>query len=458
MHLTMKKKLLLSNMMTLAFAAIIGIIGLGSIQTLDESMDAISANGEVIKLQLEADQLHDRLYADILALLLATEKNDADRQQHIQKEVAQHIDLFQTLIHEIDVIARDDETVAQSMNRLRPDIEAYLKISADTALLASDKKTLRAMHGEFLSSFRVLEKSMAEFSDLVAKNSASSLVIGDAAVVASKTTIIAICLLSVLAMLASGYFISRSITRPLGEAVDFADRIANGDLATRMAIDPRDRTEAGNEMAAVAANEAGKGGAVVPRLVDTMDSLNASSSKVVDIIGAIDGVAFQTNILALDAAVEAARAGEQGRGFADVAAEVRNLALRSENAAHDIKTLIGNSVGQVEAGSMLVSQAGATMKEIVDSIQHVTDIMGEIASASGEQEAGIGRIGQAISNLDSVALNDQAGSLAQLVPEFRLAETEQTRARPMLPQPAAQPMVPRRRKSDRLHRMQALLR
>ena len=121
-----------------------------------------------------------------------------------------------------------------------------------------------------------------------------------------------------------------------------------------------------------------RGGAVVAQVVDTMDAINASSRKIVDIIGVIDGIAFQTNILALNAAVEAARAGEQGRGFAVVATEVRNLAQRSAAAAKEIKALIGDSVDKVDAGSALVNQAGMTMSEVVDSIRRVTDIMGEI--------------------------------------------------------------------------------
>ena len=169
-----------------------------------------------------------------------------------------------------------------------------------------------------------------------------------------------------------------------------------------------------------------------------MNSIDASSKKIVDIIAVIDGIAFQTNILALNAAVEAARAGEQGRGFAVVATEVRNLAQRSAAAAREIKILIGNSVDKVEIGSQLVSEAGATMDEIVASVKRVTDIMSEISSASGEQEAGIEQINQAIGAMDAVtqqnaalveeaaaaaeSLQDQATELAQTVSIFKVDE------------------------------------
>jgi len=197
-----------------------------------------------------------------------------------------------------------------------------------------------------------------------------------------------------------------------------------------------DNARQANVLAASASDVASKGGEVVAHVVETMDSINASSKKIVDIIGVIDGIAFQTNILALNAAVEAARAGEQGRGFAVVATEVRNLAQRSAAAAKEIKALIGDSVEQVEAGSKLVGQAGATMDEIVASVKRVTDIMGEITSASSEQEAGIGQINEAINQMDvatqqnaalveeaaaaSGSLHDQADNLAQVVQVFKL--------------------------------------
>jgi methyl-accepting chemotaxis protein len=173
-----------------------------------------------------------------------------------------------------------------------------------------------------------------------------------------------------------------------------------------------------NQLAQSASEVAVKGGDVVGRVVDTMASINASSRKIVDIISVIDGIAFQTNILALNAAVEAARAGEQGRGFAVVASEVRSLAQRSASAAKEIKSLIDDSVGKVDAGSQLVGQAGQTMQEVVASIGRVTGIMGEIAAASQEQTRGIEQVNQAITQMDQVtqqnaALVEEAAAAAQ---------------------------------------------
>ena len=190
-------------------------------------------------------------------------------------------------------------------------------------------------------------------------------------------------------------------------------------------------------LAAQASSVAEKGGEVVRQVVDTMQDINQSSQKIADIIGVIDGIAFQTNILALNAAVEAARAGEQGRGFAVVASEVRSLAQRSAQAAKEIKGLIGDSVDKVASGARLVSEAGTTMGDIVQSVKRVSDIIGEITAAANEQSTGIGEVNQAVSNLDQMtqqnsalveqsaaaaqSLREQADQLAQAVAVFNVS-------------------------------------
>ncbi|MFT4101610.1 MAG: methyl-accepting chemotaxis protein [Burkholderiaceae bacterium] len=178
-----------------------------------------------------------------------------------------------------------------------------------------------------------------------------------------------------------------------------------------------DNARQADQLASGASEVARRGGGVVEQVVRTMTEIAESSNRIVDIIAVIDGIAFQTNILALNAAVEAARAGEQGRGFAVVAAEVRNLAQRSSEAAHEIKTLIEDSVGRVRNGTQLVDQAGDTMREIVTAIQRVTGIMGEITIASQEQSAGIDQINLAITAMDettqrNAALVEQAAAAA----------------------------------------------
>ncbi len=203
-----------------------------------------------------------------------------------------------------------------------------------------------------------------------------------------------------------------------------------------------DNARQANQLAETASQVASKGGAVVSDVVNTMSEINDSARKIADIIGVIDGIAFQTNILALNAAVEAARAGEQGRGFAVVATEVRSLAQRSAAAAKEIKLLIDDSVNKVEQGNKQASQAGTTMREVVSSVQRVTDIMSEISAASREQSQGIEEVNLAITQMDETtqqnaalveqaaaaakSLQDQAGHLEELVNQFQLDGVRRT--------------------------------
>ena len=203
-----------------------------------------------------------------------------------------------------------------------------------------------------------------------------------------------------------------------------------------------------NQLAIGAASVASQGGDVVGKVVTTMTDIEQSSKKIAEIISVIDGIAFQTNILALNAAVEAARAGEQGRGFAVVASEVRTLAQRSANAAKEIKGLIETSVDKVADGSALVNQAGATMAEIVSSVQRVTDIMAEISAASQEQSAGIEQVNQTITQMDEAtqqnaalveeataaarSMEEQAQGLTESVAVFKLHATVDTPVRNMI--------------------------
>ncbi|MES2320674.1 MAG: methyl-accepting chemotaxis protein [Pseudomonadota bacterium] len=367
---------------------------------------------------------------------------------------------------------------------------------------------------KFLFSLRPQQNRYFDQLDkFIAFQNTEMVTAGDAAHAVSKRTQFLIMVLALIAAgisLAVAVLATRSITKPLNEAVDVAQRVADGDLTSVIEVNSRDETgqmmealrhmnaslikivaevrtgtdqiaeasseiasgnldlssrteeqaaslgqtsssmreltstvqqnadnaRQANQLAAKASEVAVRGGSVVSHVIDTMGSITASSKKIVDIIGVIDGIAFQTNILALNAAVEAARAGEQGRGFAVVASEVRNLAQRSAAAAKEIKQLIGDSVEKVREGSNLVEQAGVTMEEVVASVRRVTDIMGEITSASQEQSAGIAKVNNTILEMDettqqnaalveeaaaaAASMQEQAANLARVVSVFKL--------------------------------------
>jgi methyl-accepting chemotaxis protein len=218
-----------------------------------------------------------------------------------------------------------------------------------------------------------------------------------------------------------------------------------------------------NQLVQQASTVAGRGGEVVGEVVQTMQGISASSRKIAEITGIIDGIAFQTNILALNAAVEAARAGDQGRGFAVVASEVRSLAQRSAEAAKEIKALIEESSGKVERGSKLAAEAGKTMHEVVGSVQKVAAITAEITQASREQASGIQQVNQAMTQMDSVtqqnaalveqvsaasvSLQEQALALTQAVAAFRTAEAA---ARPAMDAPLVESAPPALADDERL--------
>ena len=317
--------------------------------------------------------------------------------------------------------------------------------------------------------------------------------------------------IAIAASVLLGFMLTRSIVRPLNEAVGIAEKVAAGDLSSHIEVSGKDETavlmqalqamndnlltivsnvRAGSDTIAVASNQissgnidlssrteqqassleetasameqmtatvkhnadnareanqlvattstvAKEGGVVMEQVIEKMEAITLSSKKIVDIISVIDSIAFQTNILSLNAAVEAARAGEQGRGFAVVATEVRNLAQRSASAAKEIKVLIEDSVSKVDEGSRLVTHAGTTIGEVVNSVKSVADIMSEITIASSEQSSGISEINLAITQMEAVtqqnaalvqeasaasqALQEQADRLAQSMSVFKTA-------------------------------------
>jgi methyl-accepting chemotaxis protein len=489
-------------------AAVLGL-GLGSMASIGVKLDGI-VNNHSRKVSAANDMVDNfRDIATINAVVVLTDDAGLQQQKDRLTNAREQYRAARKLLtsFELDekekgLLAKLDQALAvavpASNKVMQLRIQGDIRVATEFLVKTSTPATLDAIHA---------------IDEIVAYESQEAARAGEQAKEEYSSSSRLMLLLGALAMVLGGlaaWFITRTITRPINQAVKVAETVAAGDLTSRIDASARDETgrllqalqnmndslvnivgrvrtgtetmatassqiaagnhdlssrteqqassleetassmeeltstvkqnadnaRQANQLAVSAAEVAGKGGAVVSQVVDTMASINESSKKIVDIIGVIDGIAFQTNILALNAAVEAARAGEQGRGFAVVASEVRNLAQRSAAAAKEIKTLIGDSVNKVDTGSRLVDQAGTTMNEIVESVKRVTDIMSEITAASQEQSTGIEQVNQAISEMDNVtqqnaalveeaaaaagSLQDQASKLAQVVSVFRL--------------------------------------
>jgi len=382
--------------------------------------------------------------------------------------------------------------IAQLEASLHPLIDKAVGLALDHKAEEMAKVLIAEVRPPQRQLLAALDELAAEDERLTQQDAAEA----EAEYAQARALILALGALAITVGALTAWLASRSVTRPLAQAVTVAQAVAGGDLTTRIEATARDETgllmkalqemndglarvvgqvrlgtdaiatassqiasgnqdlsqrteeqaasleetaasmeeltgtvkqnadnaQHANQLARSACEVAVRGGSVVSQVVDTMSAINDSSRKVVDIISVIDGIAFQTNILALNAAVEAARAGEQGRGFAVVAAEVRSLAQRSAAAAKEIKGLIDNSVEKVDAGTALVADAGRTMQEVVDSVQRVTDLMGEIAAASHQQTSGIEQVNQAVAQMDQVtqqnaALVEEAAAAAQAMRE-----------------------------------------
>ncbi|KGE52448.1 methyl-accepting chemotaxis protein [Xanthomonas axonopodis pv. vasculorum] len=333
--------------------------------------------------------------------------------------------------------------LAQQLNGLLDANAGSLEqISTLLSALSRGDLTVR-MHGEFSGVFAQMRDdanaTAEQLADIVGRIKMSSSAINSAA-----------------GEIASGN--SDLSHRTEQQAANLEETAASMEELTSTVKQNAESARQANQLAIGATGVASQGGEVVSQVVTTMSGIEASSRKIADIISVIDGIAFQTNILALNAAVEAARAGEQGRGFAVVASEVRTLAQRSAGAAKEIKGLIDDSVHKVAEGSALVRKAGATMADIVASVQRVTDIMGEISAASQEQSSGIEQVNQTITQMDETtqqnaalveeataaarSMEEQAGHLAEAVSVFKLDDSaaqapQTTRVRPIASRPVA---------------------
>ncbi|WP_036169333.1 methyl-accepting chemotaxis protein [Massilia sp. 9096] len=400
-------------------------------------------NDAAERLYKEQFQAAGRNYAESLKTLLATERRTIDEMkssiQTAYDERARLVELMNGLMIVLGALAA--VAITRSITRPLADAVQAAETVADGDLSGVFERQRRDELGDLMRAMQGMNDGLAKVVSEVQHGTRS---------IAGASSEIA-----------TGNLDLSSRTEQQAGALE--ETASSMEELTSTVRHNADNATQANQMAQAASQVAVRGGEIVGQVVETMGAIDGASRKIVDIIGVIDGIAFQTNILALNAAVEAARAGEQGRGFAVVASEVRNLAQRSASAAKEIKALIGDSVTQVNAGTVLVQQAGATIGEVVTSVARVTDIMAEITAASREQSAGIDQVNTAITQMDQMtqqnaalveeaaaaaaSMQEQAAHLEQMVSRFRLgaqgaamapaAQPARARAVPARPAPAA---------------------
>jgi methyl-accepting chemotaxis protein-1 (serine sensor receptor) len=485
-NLTVRTKL------SLAFtclSVVVVLISLLAIKTLGDAnahfenyVHGIGARADTAHLIREAVDL--RAIAARNLVLVANEQDIAIEKASVlaaHADVGKHLAALTKLSNQEGVSDKARQLIAE-VGRVE---SLYGPVALWIVELALKKDTAAAiakMNDECRPLLAALIKASNAYSEYTTQSIVGLIAQAEANYQSQRNLLIAACLVVVAAAAVAGVLITRSITRPINDAVQMAESVANGDLTSSIVVQRQDeigrllvamrtmqaglvqvvsgvregshgvaiasaeiaqgnhdlsaRTEQqasaleqtaasmeelsstvqqnadnarkANQLAMNASTVAVRGGQVVGQVVQTMKGINESSRRIADIIGVIDGIAFQTNILALNAAVEAARAGDQGRGFAVVASEVRSLAGRSAEAAKEIKSLISASVERVAHGTTQVNDAGATMDEVVASIQRVTDIMGEISAASGEQASGVAQVGEAITHMDNATQQNAA--------------------------------------------------
>jgi methyl-accepting chemotaxis protein len=509
-NLTIRKKLLGFSLLGVGFVLLVGAVGLVATRHLSNASQEMAINTNALKVQMQADMMHDALRGDALRALLAGQRGDHAEEPSIRADLKEHAQVFNDALKELSELSHDEAITAKTRD-IKPSLDAYLAAASEVVDLGlTHPEQASAKLGSFQKAFATLEDEMEQINQLLNTRAQAVDEANHKATRMATTVILSTALLAAVVCLVVGHQMGRGILLPIAQATQVATTVAAGDLTSRIEVGSQDevgqllsalktmndrladlvgdvrssgdhiatgssqiamgnadlshRTEQqasslqetaasmeqltstvrhnadtaqqATQLATSASTVAARGGEIVGQVVHTMDEISASSRKIADIIGVIDGIAFQTNILALNAAVEAARAGEQGRGFAVVAGEVRSLAQRSAEAAKEIKSLIGDSVEKVEAGSRLVGNAGSTMTDIVTQVRMVCELINEISASTHDQSDGIGQVNQAVNQLDQVtqqnaalveesaaaaeSLKQQAGRLVASVSVFKL--------------------------------------
>jgi methyl-accepting chemotaxis protein len=415
MNLTIKKRLLLSNLATLAFVAIVGLIGFYAVRSLDGAMDAISSNGTAIKAQLQADQAHDALRSDVLAAMLAGAAGNADQLKQAREDAREHTANFTRLMGEMDALATSTELKA-AMARVRPDVAAYLSSVGEMMKLSSDAAAAQAGFEQFMQRFRTLEKSMGALSEAIEASSVATRAGGDQVVERSGQQIVGALVLSMIVSLAIGLLVARSIIRPLEETIEFAAGIATGDLGASLAVGASDRTETGRLKHA---------------LTDMRDSLHRIVTQVRE---STDTIATAAGQIASGNMDLSSRTEMQASSLEETAASIEELTSTvSQNAdnARQANVLAASASEVALKGGDAVASVVQTMSAIEGASRKIVDIIAVIeaiafqtnilalnaaveAARAGEQGRGFAVVASEVRNLAQRA-NGAAKEISELI-------------------------------------------
>lgn len=513
----LRTQILLIGLAGALVSALVGAVGLLSVQTLVNAFDGAVSMGNAAQNSQRASMMHGAIRGEVQRAMLGAIGRDKKQVTDAKKDLDAHVSNLKQSLLTLSQLELSNEAKSEIAKTI-PLAESYsgsatriLELAATDTAAAAAIPEFQRLHGQLgvqmAAQVEAINADEKKFSDQ------SKRIVQRAAYV-----VVASLLIAAVALVLASLEVARRMAAPMTHAAEVSKRLAGGDLtvdvqpsgneetiqmlgalsemrhslsgiveiiktnADQVAAasaeiaqgnhDLSNRTERqanslasttssmkqltenventasnakqANELAIAACAVAEAGGQTVRGVINTMKKIDSSSKKIANIIGVIDGIAFQTNVLALNASVEAARAGDMGRGFSVVAAEVRSLATRAADAAKEIKKLIETSSQQVSLGSELVEQAGDTMIEVVRSVKGVTGLMGEISDAIADQSSAMSDIGNSVVQIDDVtqqnaalveqmaaaasSLTNQAEALVQVVSQFRLRETAQPAA------------------------------
>jgi methyl-accepting chemotaxis protein len=416
-NLTIQRRLLLSNLAAMLLVVLVAFIGLSAVHALDTAMDAIAANGSTIKNQVQADQVHDALRADVLAALIAGANGGAG-QADVRRDVAEHTALLRKLVDAMDR-GNQDPALKQALAAVRPDVDAYLNSVAGIVTLAfTDIAAAQKAQGAFMAHFRKLEKSMEALSETIEAASESTRAQGDVQVSQSQRRIVLVALATLLLTFVAGYFTTRAIRRPLDEAVTFAAQIADGNLDASMTLDARDQTETGQLKRALQRMRANLH-AVVTQVRDGTDAIATASKEIAS--GNLD-LSHRTE--------------QQAGALEETASSIEELtATVKQNAdnARQANSLSASASDVALKGGAVVSNVVTTMGAIHVSSRRIVDITSTIeaiafqtnilalnaaveAARAGEQGRGFAVVASEVRNLAQRA-NTAAREIKVLIDE-----------------------------------------